>query len=320
MAKIKEYFRITKNSRHQLYQIGFNEFNSCWLEGKWIDVPKEKWEAVKDEHHKMYCNIDYKSNNHRGKGTKLEDMTKAQRKAWEYFSGNKTFNLYNEKSDNFVKHRVVGLDMAGNTINEKSLKWLKKSYISKGYLIIRYVSSYGEITEQTKGLFIPDDLLFNNTAETAIDTTRLVIDQNVTNDYNMMKEVFSNCPDDPEDFMLTMAVTQLVLLEESIIRDYWNRKNGTPDFYDDTERNKKWYKELREIAEERLPKSFLKVYEPQKESHNSCSRSNLDNSGGSLGCYVIPKFNKDGSHEEMDPHDGPWKSHDNVEGTEGVSA
>ena len=294
MTKIKEYFRVTKNGRHQIYQRGFNNSNSCWLDGKWIDLPKAEWETIKDEHHKMYNEIDYSGCHYRNEGTKLEDMTKAQRKAWEYYSGSISFHLYNEKNKKCVKHQAVCCSMAGNTLSKKDIEWFKRDYIKNGFLIIRYITNYGRIIEQTKDLFIPDEMLLNNTEETAIDTNRLVINQNVDRDYHSMKEIFSNCPDDPNDFMLIMGVTQLVLLEESIIRAYWNDKMGKPDFYDNPERDKNRYAELRGVTEERLKNSFLKVYESHKKSHNEYSRTNLDNSNGFLACYVIPKFNKEG--------------------------
>lgn len=47
-------------------------------------------------------------------------------------------------------------------------------------------------------------------------------------------------------------------------------------------------------------------YAAVKESHNSCARSNLDNSNGFLACYVLPQFKVDGTHEPWGDKDVPW--------------
>ena len=53
-------------------------------------------------------------------------------------------------------------------------------------------------------------------------------------------------------------------------------------------------------------KRFQQYYQESLESHNSCERNNLDNSKGTFYCYVLPKFNEDGTHEPWGEKDVPW--------------
>ena len=90
----KEVSRITshKKPRYQLYQPGFNDRNSCWLEGEWINLPEKEWLARKDDHERMYASVgkDRRKQHHRDEPTSFTQMTDAQRQAWNHYRGNDT--------------------------------------------------------------------------------------------------------------------------------------------------------------------------------------------------------------------------------------
>jgi len=300
----KIFSRITKGGLHQIYQPGFNNYNSCWLSGKWLTLPKEEWEKVKDEHELMYKDIDLKQNNYRGHSTNINKMNAAQKKAWEYFSGETYFDCYNESNIKYCKHLSIAVQLSGKSISEKSLKWFRKEYLVNGFKIIKLTSSDGKSKDQTKGYNIPKDILLNN--DTPIDVTQLVIDQNLSREYSIAEETFKNAPDDENDFMVQMAVYSIITMEESIIRSEWDAYNGKPDYYYNKKESAAKYAYLKKLGKEKLKKSFDKVYEKSRKSHNECARTNLDNCNGNIFCYVLPKFNDDGTFEPWGPKDIPW--------------
>lgn len=304
MSFPKVYYRVTKGGVHQFYQPGFNISNSCWLTGAWIKIDKDEWERTKEAHNDLYKNIDDKNQHHRGPGTKVEDMTPAQKKAWEYFSGEITVHCYNESDPKYVKHTAVNLQTAGRCPNKKSIEWFNEQWLSKGFKIIKNITSYGKVTNQTDGYLFPEEFIYWNAEP--IDVTKLIIAQNTERNFKMAEEIFKNCADDPNDFSLRMVATTILIdIEQEIIRAEWKAYKGDPDFYDDVEDSKKRYETLIGIAKSRLEKSFDIVYADAKKTHNECAATNLKNSKGALFCFVLPEFNDDGTHKPWGPEDVP---------------
>jgi hypothetical protein len=53
---------------------------------------------------------------------------------------------------------------------------------------------------------------------------------------------------------------------------------------------------------------FDALYSKKLKEHNECGRANLDSSKGTMYCYVIPRFNDDGTHDPLGPRDFPWNA------------
>lgn len=74
----------------------------------------------------------------------------------------------------------------------------------------------------------------------------------------------------------------------------------------DVERAKLQYRKALVSARKTLGPSFDAIYEACRVENNECARLNLDQSNGTMYCYVVPKFNDDGTHESPGPRDFPW--------------
>lgn len=107
-------------------------------------------------------------------------------------------------------------------------------------------------------------------------------------------------------FSAMMAFHELVEQEEMIIRGEWDRDHGQEDeaIPYEPEQERQLYVEMR--GKLKPLANFDEWYNRSKNSHNECARANLDNSKGNLYCWVLPKFNDDGTHEPLGEHDGPW--------------
>ena len=309
MSTPKELYRITKHAkpRYQLYQPGFNISNSCWLEGKWIDVPKAEWEQRKDQHQRMHGTFlrQMKSQSHRDKGKKVEDLTPAERQAYEFYSGEGRLDCMINGCA-----QPVGVSMVGDKVSAKSIAWLRE----KGYKVIASVKGPdGTVTSQL-GQGIPDDLMID-TGE-AFDVWKNIVATNKKRQRQMF-DGFLEEPQDPRVAGITlgglnlsqsMVAEGLLEVEEEIIREEHNLSLGKkPDRYTDLVEERKNYVEMRAKIE---AKGFHEAYEQAKATHNECARYNLDSSNGSMYCYVLPKFNLDGTHEPWGPRDVPWNTLD----------
>lgn len=320
MSWPKTVFRKTKhkNPRHQLYQPGFNANNGCWLDGSWVTVAKDEWESRKDEHVRMYGNLRKMADeqHYRDPAVPRDKMTKAQRQAWEHYAGDNLFDCRHESGS----IGPVSVGMAGNRIDPKEAKWM----LGEGWKVMRFVKQpNGETTDQTKGLDIPDDLITDeagNDAAQPVDTWQHIVDQNVGKMDAMfessLREATSDAPMpggqimgmDYRGFATQMLFTQLVQQEESIIRMEWSREQGGKDQFRTHQQEIDRYVEMRRKikAECESPEVFEAWYENARESHNSCARTNLDNTEGTIYSYVLPKFNDDGTHNPWGPRDVPW--------------
>jgi len=292
----KIFANITKHNppRYMLYQPGFNPSNSCWLTGRWTYVSKEDYERCADMQNKMYKNIkeESKKQNHRGKKIAIKNLNMAQKIAYNFYSGQTHFDCFKNG-----RHTVIGVDLAGNSISEISLKWMRKNK----YKIIEIITTYGKMRKQLKGYKnIPEDVIHR--CKIPIDTVRTTIDDNK----QAMVENFNFFIAEGGALFESMAFHSIVQLEESIIRAEWDEKYETPkDMYDDRKKDKKEYIRQRKLLKEKYGKKFDKLYKESKDSHNKCAKANLKNSGNLLYSYVLPKFNEDGTHEPWSEKDVP---------------
>jgi hypothetical protein len=292
----KKLSRKTKHKtpRCQLYQPGFNTYNSCWLEGAWITVPAEGFKAAAMAHEALYKGLrkQARKQHHRGAPTPEDKMTPAQRQAWMHFSGEGTLDARHTASGHIGP---VGVTLAGGKPDEKSLRWLR----SHGYKILpKVVAPDGKTVTDQSGL-VPPDLLADD--KEAVNTWQNVVKQN-RDRAEEMSRALAQSP--MGDFARQMALHGLVELEESILR---NTLRQTPDDLETPEEVKARYVALRKDLEKSLgPEQFAQHYQQARASHNQCARANLDNSKGRLYCFVLPEFRPDGTHALPGPKDFPW--------------
>jgi len=296
MSIPKELVRITKGAkpRYQLYQPGFNNGNGCWLGGVWITLTKEDWDKKKSAHQKLYKDIftDMKKQSHHDKGVPLKKMTPAQKQAWQHCSG--TTHLDCMCNGHYTP---IGVNMAGDCINEKSLKWMR----ANKYMVIEKTKAYNRNNNQLKGLKgIPEDLIYHT--EEPIDTVRMTIDQNKARSLAMFEAGLEKVEGVPTGFSAMFAFQHLIELEEGIIRAEWEKTRPKPDPYDDTARDTEEYIKCRAAAKKTFEDKFQATYEQYREGHNSCARINVKNG---LYSFVLPIFHDDGTHEPWTQEDVP---------------
>ena len=123
MAFPKEVTRITahKVPKYQLYQPGFNEGNGCWLEGAWVTVTPDKFFKV--AHEAMYGRVRTAKQHYRDPAVLPENLTPAQRQAWEFYSGDGT--IYCQGAEGGVGG--VSAALAAGKIRKDSVDWLRNS-------------------------------------------------------------------------------------------------------------------------------------------------------------------------------------------------
>lgn len=154
------FARITNHNkpRYQLYQPGFNNTNSCWLEGSWITIPKEEWYTKKTQHIQMYSNIkeEKKKQYYRGLSIAIDDMTEAQKQAWKHYSGTTIIHLIDKNG----KTLPCRIELAANKIRISTIKWIKKHQ----WKIPRITIGLNRIEiNQQKKYNIPEEIIINKT-------------------------------------------------------------------------------------------------------------------------------------------------------------
>jgi len=239
-----------------------------------------------------------------GKRVALKNMTEAQRQAWEHFSGSRTLEVRYPNGE----VGSVGVNLAGRKVAEVSLHWIRKH---QARVIPKIIQPNKKVFDQAK-MGVPADLLSDD--KEPVDFWKLVVKQNKENfrEFSLTTAEMSlgkipgmplGAPEGMPDFMGGVAVQNLFELEEQIIR---NEKSKDPDWYETPEETIAEYVEHRKEMKAALGAKFEGIYETAKKVHNECARANLDNSKGHLFCFVLPKFNDDGSHEPVGPRDYPW--------------
>jgi len=242
------------------------------------------------------------SQHYRNEGVAPEDMTKAQRQAYEFFSGEQ--RLYVQYADDTVG--MVAVNTCGDRIAPEGLEWLREN----GAKLLRNVKQGKEEFNQLETLEVPDDLVVDS-GEVA-DPWKNTIKQNLERADMMFDAMVQGVADEsrPEQergFALQMAFAQLIKEETHIIRAEHGAATGSPDvYYDETYRTR--YAAKRVKLKELCGDKFAECYEQSRKSHNSCARTNLDNSDGHMFSYVLPEFHDDGSYEPWGERDVPWNA------------
>lgn len=295
----KKLHRTTNHARprHQVWQPGFNASNSCWLEGQWVTIGA--WHdadlrAKVKAHEKLYKGLheQVKKQHHRGKPTPIKAMTPAQRQAWEFFSGEGRLDCRHVPSGTIGP---VGVRLAADKPDEKSIAWMRK----RGYRVIPLAKQPdGKVTDQRSE--VPPDLLTGDTEPVGV--WQGIVRQNRDRAEEMSRALATD-PGPMGDFGIGIAMHGLTELEESIMRDTLRQ---TPDLLETPEEVRARYVALRRDLEAALGDRFQEHHGRARDSHNGCARTNLDNSKGHLYCFVLPRFNPDGTHEPIGPRDFPW--------------
>lgn len=301
--------RITKHAhpRYQLYQPGFNSDNGCWLQGAWVSVPKQDFEARKAGHEEMYGQLRALSAKqyYRDPEVPVEQMTKAQKQAWEHFSGDG--HIYIQHANGQVGPANIGL--GAGKITAESIQWLEQ----EGMKVLHTAKEPdGTVINQKEAYNIPEHLL-TGSVEDPVDPWAKIVAQNKAAEQEMfgaymeMGSEGSEEPDTMQPFMIQMAFTHLIMQEETIIQIEWGQSVGRPVAYADIDQERATYVEMRKKLKAKFGDQFDAQYEASRASHNSCARSNLGDSGV-LYCFVLPMFQDDGTHETWGEKDVPWGS------------
>lgn len=323
MALPKVPFRKTAHAKpkYQLYQVGFNASNSCWLDGGWITVTKAEYDKRKGPLAKEYARVrkQMESQHHRDKGTPPAKMTRAQRTAYEFCSGSYTLEAMGTRDDGTTYGQPIGIGMAGNRPDATSIRWLQ----NHRYKLVRWVKTgpKGKPTNQLKGLVFPAEFVIENKKDDAFDHLTETVSQNRGRAADMFESAVATMKGEGaplpagemmgmnfQQFVGMMAFHQLTEQEELIVRGEWHRSIGEDDdaIPFEPEKERLLYVEMRAKLKAAVGEKFDEVYANAQAEHNECERANLDNSNGTLYCYVLPKFNDDGTHEPWGPRDVPW--------------
>lgn len=315
MARIpKDLARITSHTkpRYQLYQPGFNPSNACWLSGEWVTVTKAEWTKRKASHQKTYGKVRdlIKTQHYRNKGKDLKNLTPAERQAYESFSGQQM--LHGTRKGVVSPCRI---NMAGTRPKASDLAWLRR----EAFKFPRYVKHgpKGKVADQLRGLDFPADLIDENSKAKAFDYASAVVATNKSrmSDFfdSAVQAITSEPPTDApvmngqtyQQFAATMALQQLIDQEEAIVRGEWEKSRGEDWLETDLNDERAKYVSMRAKLKVAIT-SFDEAHDLVRKNHNKCERRNLDNSEGHLFCFVLPKFNDDGSHEPVGERDVPW--------------
>lgn len=305
--------------RYMFYMPGFNPCNGCWLNGDWVYVSEEQYKKESKKHNQLFSKVkkESKTQHYRDQSIPLKDLTEAQKKAYEHFSGESTLYAYRVMSDKDLSkkditeeekflhlHKMdmvkenrlvfcVRVRLSGKNISEKSIKWIREN----GYKIIPMVSNYGKTTDQLKGIkrTTPKDIIADE--KDVIDTTAAAIKQNNNQEDLMATEFLKNVD------TCDIGIDAIIRIEEYIIKAEWEKSIGKSDMYDDVKKMTQRYKKLREIAISSLGKNtFMEYYQESKSEHNGYEKEDLEK--GFPG-YVLPEFHDDGTHEAWGPKDVP---------------
>lgn len=113
-------------------------------------------------------------------------------------------------------------------------------------------------------------------------------------------------------FAAQMAVQSLIMKERAIIQaEYYKQECGKESFGFDPVNDVAEYVKMRADIKAKLGADFDKYYDSQRATDAKCARANLDNSNGKMYCYVLPRFNDDGTHDPWGPKDIPWNGYVN---------
>lgn len=295
-----------KPPRCQLYQPGFNESNGCWLYGDWVTVSAEGFAERAREHGRLYRSLrrEMRAQHHDNPPVSRKDMTLAQLQAWKHFSGERVFSVRYENG----LIGPVSIRMAGDMARPDQVKWLR----SRGAKVIpKTLEPNGQtrrgkrkVKVENQAKFFPADVLSDDVEP--VDAWKHMVRQNQDRSESFGEDMAKAAMDGTadfaggSDFMKGVAVQPLLTLEQQIV------SHRDEDPFETLDEIRTRYVRLRRKIAEVLGDEFDSAYEAAKRTHNECERTNLDNSDGRLFCYVLPKFNADGTHDPLGPRDFPW--------------
>lgn len=196
---------------------------------------------------------------------------------------------------------ILGGELTGKgQLSARSLQWLKENDAK----VIAQVQNENEgLTDQSKG--VPPEFLH---VEETLDPWAHIVEQNQARYeemfYSWLEDALKH-PERPQAGMqIGVGLQPMLQVEEAIIREEYRLSLGAkPDRYTNLDKERARYAKMWAFIEEH---GLWEHYEASKKTHNSCARTNLDNSNGWLACYDLPKFHADGTHEPWGEHDVPW--------------
>lgn len=305
--------KLSRKTNHakpkcQLYQPGFNAGNGCWLCGRWVTVPDKGFAAAAKAHEALYAKVgeEMKKQHHRGKGVSPKKMTPAQRQAWEFFSGEGRVEVRWPNG----AIGLCGVNLAADKPDAASVRWLRNK---KAKVLLKVVNPDKTITDQSEDW--PADMLSDD--KEPVNTWKNIVKQNRDSAREMSLALadapFHNPPlgtingRNFNDFAVQLSMHELTELEETVVQLETGHLRDDLESMDEV---KVRYVELRAELEKKLGDRFQAAYDSAKASHNECARINLDNSDGRLFCFVLPRFNPDGTHDPVGPRDIPWNRKD----------
>jgi hypothetical protein len=156
MAKCAKYGTRLLGAKCQFYQFGFNDSNSCWLDGKWITVTPERYAAEKDAWEAKHLGIlaQVCDQHHRNPPTTVTQMTPEQKTAWELNSGSAVLQGLRITSGSVGTYKTpFGIGLAAGEPSESDIRWMRKH-------------GYRAIKGQEEGLTFPPDLVVEAEAKT----------------------------------------------------------------------------------------------------------------------------------------------------------
>lgn len=127
---------------------------------------------------------------------------------------------------------------------------------------------------------------------------------------NMIAGLFSNpgmaAAMGPPGFAESLVAFTVYKAAEHVLRieDGARLYPGNPT--NDVDRAKLQYRKALASARKSLGANFDRLYEECRVKNNKSARKLLDQSNGKMYYHVVPKFNDDGTHDPLGPHDWPW--------------
>ena len=236
-------------------------------------------------------------------------MTEAQRQAYEYFSGEITIDCVDADGN----PHLFGCRLAGAKVFPQDLDRIGKA----GCKIPKYVIENKKKRNQIRGRNIPKEMIVDETYDTWKNVVRVnkkrakdFFDDAVLNAKKAGITPTSMGLETFDGFCASMAFHHLIELEENIIRDEHHKMmKGKFDDLSTHDEDLKEHEEVWNTLKEQFGEKFAIFYNEAFQTHNECERHNLDSSNGHLYCYVLPKFNPDGSHDPWGERDVPWAAY-----------
>lgn len=204
---------------------------------------------------------------------------------------------------------LASVDLQGKAAKPKSLAWLREH----GLKVPRKILEGKDTVDQTTLVELPDDV-WTDASEAdgrPLDKWARIVRENMQAFEEQFFASLEAATDEsqPQDLRAWASLTMfgtLIQQEKTIVSGEWGASVGRPDEYFELEVERSRYARMRAGIE--AVGGWREGYDQARETHNSCARSNLDNSRGCLFSFVLPEFNSDGTHASWGKRDVPWAS------------